>query len=442
MMNDIAALQAMYGANFSTQSGDTVYAWSPTTGGLSLNGVLQGTPAGNRVFMTVWDGGGKDTYDFSAYATALKVNLNPGSSSLLSSTQTASLGYGHFAQGNVYNAYQYANDPRSLIENAIGGSGADSLLGNAAANLLEGRAGADTLSGGAGIDTLAGGSGDDLYIVDSTDDLLVEAAGGGTDTVNVDINVASGTYTLGAEIENGVLVNTLAFTLNGNSLANLLTGNAANNVLNGGDGNDTLVGGSGLDTLAGGAGDDVYVVDTGADRIVELAGGGTDLVQVEVNLSGGTWTLGDNLENAEIVTSLAYNLTGNALNNRLTGNAAINRLDGGAGADTLVGGGGNDMRAVVGETVAAAVSAFAVPPSPPSSHVAVQLAPRVPDDTYITALRDNVRNLGDAIDEAIRATEHAKRILDSGSAAFEEQQRRLKSSLQTARRVLEEGRGN
>jgi hypothetical protein len=76
----------------------------------------------------------------------------------------------------------------------------------------------------------------------------------------------------------------------------------------------------------GGAGDDVYVVDTGADRVTELAGEGTDLVQVAVNLSGGTWTLGDNLENAEIVTTLAYNLTGNALNNRLTGNAAINRL--------------------------------------------------------------------------------------------------------------------
>ena len=343
MMNDIAALQAMYGANFNTQSGDTVYAWSPTTGALTLNGVLQGTPAGNRVFMTVWDGGGKDTYDFSAYATALKVNLNPGTSSLLASAQTASLGYGRFAQGNVYNAYQYANDPRSLIENAIGGSGADSLLGNAAANLLEGRAGSDTLSGGTGADTLAGGTGDDLYIIDSADDLLVEFAGGGTDTVNVDIRVASGTYTLGAEIENGVLVNAVAFTLNGNSLANLLTGNSSNNVLNGGDGNDTLVGAIGLDTLAGGAGDDVYVVDTGADRIVELAGGGNDLVQVGVNLSGGTWILGDNLENAEILTNLAYNLTGNALNNRLSGNAAINRLDGGAGADTLVGGAGNDI---------------------------------------------------------------------------------------------------
>lgn len=343
MMNDIAALQAMYGADFTTQSGDTVYAWSPTTGAMTLNGALQGAPAGNRIFMTVWDGGGRDTYDFSAYTTALRVDLNPGASSSLSAAQTANLGYGRVAQGNVYNAYQYANDPRSLIENAIGGSGADSLLGNIADNLLEGRGGADTLAGGAGADTLSGGDGDDLYLVDGAADLVIEAAGGGTDTINIAIAVANGSYTLGAEVENGTLVNAVAFTLNGNALANRLTGNALANILNGGAGNDTLVGGGGIDTLAGGTGDDVYVVDTGADRVTELAGEGTDLVQVAVNLSGGTWTLGDNLENAEIVSTLDYNLTGNALNNRLTGNAAINRLDGGAGADTLAGGGGNDI---------------------------------------------------------------------------------------------------
>ena len=343
MMNDIAALQAMYGADFTTQSGDTVYAWSPTTGALTLNGVLQGAPAGNRIFMTVWDGGGKDTYDFSAYTTSVRVDLNPGASSLLSAGQTASLGYGRTAQGNVYNAYQYANDPRSLIENAIGGSGADSILGNAADNLLEGRGGADTLSGGAGADTLSGGAGDDLYIVDSAVEVIVEAASGGNDTANIAIAQAGGVYTLGAEVENGTLVNTVAFTLNGNAAANRLTGNAAANILNGGAGNDTLTGGGGIDTLAGGTGDDVYVIDTGSDRVTELAGEGADLVQVAINLTGGTWTLGDNLENAEIVSGLAFNLTGNALANRLTGNAAINRLDGGAGADTLVGGGGNDI---------------------------------------------------------------------------------------------------
>ena len=39
MMYDIAAVQTMYGANYTTNSGDTVYKWSPTTGEMSLNGV-------------------------------------------------------------------------------------------------------------------------------------------------------------------------------------------------------------------------------------------------------------------------------------------------------------------------------------------------------------------------------------------------------------------
>jgi len=40
--------------------------------------------------------------------------------------------------------------------------------------------------------------------------------------------------------------------------------------------------------------------------------------------------------------SVAYNLTGNTLNNVLTGNTATNTLNGGAGADTMIGGAGND----------------------------------------------------------------------------------------------------
>ena len=65
MMYDIAALQRMYGANFTFNSGNTTYSWNPTTGAFSINGAVQWTPGGNRVFMTIWDGGGKDTYDLS-----------------------------------------------------------------------------------------------------------------------------------------------------------------------------------------------------------------------------------------------------------------------------------------------------------------------------------------------------------------------------------------
>ena len=68
----------MYGANYNTNSGNTVYKWSPTTGQMSINGVGQGAPAGNKIFMTIWDGGGNDTYDFSNYTTNLSVDLQPG----------------------------------------------------------------------------------------------------------------------------------------------------------------------------------------------------------------------------------------------------------------------------------------------------------------------------------------------------------------------------
>jgi serralysin len=43
MMYDIAALQHMYGANFKTNNGNTIYKWSPTTGEMFIDHVGQGT---------------------------------------------------------------------------------------------------------------------------------------------------------------------------------------------------------------------------------------------------------------------------------------------------------------------------------------------------------------------------------------------------------------
>ena len=76
----------------------------------------------------VWDGGGSDTYDLSAYQTGVRIDLRPGGHSVFSETQLADLGggpNGGHARGNVFNALQYHGDARSLIENAIGGSGND-----------------------------------------------------------------------------------------------------------------------------------------------------------------------------------------------------------------------------------------------------------------------------------------------------------------------------
>ncbi|PVE23720.1 matrixin [Microvirga sp. KLBC 81] len=173
MMYDIAAVQHMYGADFTTNSSNTVYRWNPLTGQQFINGAGQAAPGGNRIFTTIWDGGGIDTYDFSNYTTGLEVDLRPGEWSSLTLAQTAQLGFLRFARGNIANSLLYQGDLRSLIENAIGGSGSDIIIGNMIANVLKGRGGPDRLSGlegndtlvgGAGMDTLLGGTGRDVFL--------------------------------------------------------------------------------------------------------------------------------------------------------------------------------------------------------------------------------------------------------------------------------------
>lgn len=161
MMDDIAALQAMYGANFSA-SGPTRYSWDPNTGETFVNGVGQGRPGAagdaaadrNKVFLTIWNGDGKDaTYDFSAYRNAVQINLKPGQYSVASPAQLAALGPDAHARGNVYNARRYGNDPRSLIGGAVGGAGDDTITGNAADNTLKGGPGSNAIDGGGGTNT-------------------------------------------------------------------------------------------------------------------------------------------------------------------------------------------------------------------------------------------------------------------------------------------------
>lgn len=191
MQDDIAAIQYLYGANYNFRNGNNVYTWNPTTGGFSVDGVLQQTPTSNFILMTLWDGGGTDTYDFSNYTTNANINLNPGEWTTPAQTQRANLGNNgsggptYFARGSIANALLYNNDARSLIENAVGGSGNDSIVGNAANNLLIGGAGNDTIDGGAGND-IAG------YSVASSASTLtrtasaytVVATGLGTDTLS------------------------------------------------------------------------------------------------------------------------------------------------------------------------------------------------------------------------------------------------------------------
>ncbi len=65
---------------------------------------------------------------------------------------------------------------------------------------------------------MAGGEGDDIYHVDDLGDQVLEALNAGTDTVRV----FSGTYSLGANVENLELVGS-AWMAVGNALANVIT---------------------------------------------------------------------------------------------------------------------------------------------------------------------------------------------------------------------------
>ena len=174
MMLDIAALQHMYGANFTASAGDDHYSWNPDTGQFFIGGAGQTMPGFNRVFQTLWDGGGRDSYDFSLYATALSVDLRPGEWTFTSSAQLANLGDGHMARGNIANALLYQGDLRSLIEDVFGGSAGDTIIGNVADNVIDGGLGADSMSGGAG---------NDVYMVDDVGDLVTELAGEGSDEI-------------------------------------------------------------------------------------------------------------------------------------------------------------------------------------------------------------------------------------------------------------------
>ncbi len=237
MMLDIAALQRLYGADFTTNAGDTVYRCTPSGGQTYVDGKAAITPGENRIFLTVWDGGGRDTYDLSAYRTDVRIDLTPGGHSVLSKSQLADLGggpNGGDARGNVFNALQYRGDPRSLIENAVGGAGDDVLIGNAAANRLLGGAGDDRLLGGAGNDVLYGGAGFDRLW-----------GGAGNDT------------------------------LHGGTLGGVLSGEAGNDRLYGGAGADQLLGGTGVDLLRGRAGADRLVGGTGADTLIGGTGADT-----------------------------------------------------------------------------------------------------------------------------------------------------------------------
>ena len=184
MIMDVKAVEYLYGAE-SVSDGDSTYTF--TNDSTRLQPIMM---------KTLIDSGGNDTIDASNQSRANTINLNPGTFSTIGLyTEAEQISYWQSARGFTSSSIQtiftfYDNQAKSAsnsgnsvananrkaiytgednlaiahnaqIENAIGGSAADTITGNSLDNAIEGRGGNDTLNGGTGDDALTGGAGDD-----------------------------------------------------------------------------------------------------------------------------------------------------------------------------------------------------------------------------------------------------------------------------------------
>ncbi|MFI0843904.1 M10 family metallopeptidase C-terminal domain-containing protein [Mesorhizobium sp. IMUNJ 23232] len=311
MLYDIAAIQAKYGADYTTRAGNTTYGFNSNAGREVYDFNLNDHP-----IFAIWDGGGTDTIDTHFYYDTQYINLGEGAySSILGLTGNVAIAYG------------------AVIEHAKGGSGQDYIQGNAVGNNLYGNgdidqlygmSGNDRLDGGQGADRMFGGAGDDNYYVDNINDFIEE-----TSIINGHDKVYStaSSYTLPYKVE--------VLTLQGGAVSG--TGNGAANEINGNLGDNILDGGAGADILRGGQGADTYYVDNFSDQVLESSTPEIDTVHSTVS-----YILGNYVENLALEGGAVYG-TGNTLDNVITGNEFYNELFGDAGADTLEGAGGLDL---------------------------------------------------------------------------------------------------
>ena len=152
MIEDIRAIQHLYGTNNSFNSGDTSYFFDDST----------------TYFQTIWDSGGTDTIIYSGNQP-LELSLNSASGSFI----------GKRVKGYSENG-TYLTEIKNIyiadfvtIENASGGSGNDLIEGNSTSNFLVGGKGNDSLYGHGANDVFEGGEGNDfIYGGEGVDILL------------------------------------------------------------------------------------------------------------------------------------------------------------------------------------------------------------------------------------------------------------------------------
>lgn len=280
---DIAALQAMYGANRTHERGNNTYTKTDES-------------------ISIWDTGGVDKIDYSAETAATVINLNAatlkveaGGAGMVSYvrdsgpstlTGTYTIAYGTVienATGGRGNDQITGNDVANLL---IGLSGNDRIFGNDGNDRLRGDDGGDFLNGGRGNDLIFGNDGNDRLYGDLGNDVLLGGTGadllsGGEGIDRAQYSTAKSGVAADLQFSDGNTGDAAGDTyasierLFGSQHADRLRGDAGDNILWGFGGNDLLSGRFGEDDLRGGAGNDRIVAGRGDDKIRGDAGADT-----------------------------------------------------------------------------------------------------------------------------------------------------------------------
>ncbi|HGM9854062.1 TPA: M10 family metallopeptidase C-terminal domain-containing protein [Proteus mirabilis] len=211
MLVDILLLQYLYGENMTTRLENNTYGFHSNTGraAYSLNNIE------DKLVSCIWDSGGIDTLDFSLYTVNQVINLNEGCFSDIGGLRS-----------NISIAY------KTIIENAIGGKGDDTLIGNPFDNNLIGGDGNDLFYGGSGNDVIYGEMGNDVLYGDDGDDMLIDY--------------------YGANMLNGGKGNDRI------CVASMDRGLPGRNIIQGGEGDDEIYLGTGTHNVTGGQGNDTF----------------------------------------------------------------------------------------------------------------------------------------------------------------------------------------
>jgi serralysin len=314
MIADVAAVQFLYGANFNHNSGDTVYKWNFGSGETFIDGVSQGEVYIPYIYLTLWDGGGEDSFDFSDFPTNVRVDLRPGEWSTPDESQvivhgTDEAGNPVRARGSIANPLLFMGDKRSLIEKARGGNGDDRFIGNQANNVFTGKNGDDTFFYTGGNDTFDGGFKDDvgdtanfslspvsvrIFPVKSTLTLRLREPRVVTIFDGTPLADSAGhSYRVtGKRVGPGLVAKVLGSlhgieNLTGSPFDDEITGDGDPNIIDGDGGDDIISGGGGGDTFVFriGSGNDVVKDFGGGDRI-DLNAFGTSFIAFDDDKDG------------------------------------------------------------------------------------------------------------------------------------------------------------